>query len=66
LETGEIDQACTAFERARALEPFKADNHFNSGLCELRRGNADASRTAFARAMELRPELAPRIEAVQR
>lgn len=66
LEAGEVDEACSAFALARLLEPFNADNHFNVGLCELRRGNGEASDAAFDEALELRPSLAEQIDQMRR
>ncbi|MCZ6805558.1 MAG: tetratricopeptide repeat protein [Deltaproteobacteria bacterium] len=66
LQASEVDEACDAFAEARSLEPFNADNHFNVGLCELRRGDEKASNAAFERALELRPDLAGQIDQARR
>ncbi|MEK6596926.1 MAG: tetratricopeptide repeat protein, partial [Gemmatimonadota bacterium] len=53
---GRFDEAAAAFERAARLAPdLGADLYFKLGNLALRRGDAEAARTHWARTMELNP-----------
>jgi Flp pilus assembly protein TadD len=56
LETNELDEAITAFERARALAPRQADTYFNLGLVYWRKGEVHKAKESYRAGLALRPK----------
>ncbi len=54
-DAGRADEADAAFRRVLDVEPDLWEAHFGRGLLALQRGDAEAARAAFARAVELNP-----------
>jgi tetratricopeptide (TPR) repeat protein len=55
-EVNELDEAITAFERARALAPRQADTYFNLGLVYWRKGNISKAKESYRAGLALRPK----------
>jgi tetratricopeptide (TPR) repeat protein len=54
-EINELDDAITAFERARALAPGHADTYFNLGLVYWKKGNVNKAKESYRAGLALRP-----------
>jgi tetratricopeptide (TPR) repeat protein len=55
-EINELDDAITAFERARALAPGHADTYFNLGLVYWKKGNLNKAKESYRAGLALRPK----------
>jgi len=55
LEVNELDEAITAFERARVLAPKQPDTYFNLGLVYWKKGNLKKAKEAYRAGLALRP-----------
>jgi Tfp pilus assembly protein PilF len=55
-EVNELDEAISAFERARALAPRQADTYFNLGLVYWRKGNLSKAKESYRAGLALRPK----------
>jgi Tfp pilus assembly protein PilF len=55
-ELNELDEAITAFERARALAPGRADTYFNLGLVYWKKGNVNKAKESYRAGLALRPK----------
>jgi len=54
-ELNELDEAITAFERARTLAPGRADTYFNLGLVYWKKGNINKAKESYRAGLALRP-----------
>ena len=52
----ELDEAITAFERARALAPRQADTYFNLGLVYWKKGNVSKAKESYRAGLGTPPE----------
>jgi tetratricopeptide (TPR) repeat protein len=55
-EINDLDEAITAFERARALAPGRADTYFNLGLVYWKEGNINKAKESYRAGLALRPK----------
>jgi tetratricopeptide (TPR) repeat protein len=55
-ETNNLDEAITAFERARALAPRQADTYFNLGLVYWRKGAINKAKDSYRAGLALQPK----------
>jgi cytochrome c-type biogenesis protein CcmH/NrfG len=55
VQVNELDEAITAFERARALAPKQADTYFNLGLVFWRKGNIKRAKESYQAGLALQP-----------
>ncbi len=55
-EVNELDEAITAFERARILAPRQADTYFNLGLVYWRKGDLSKAKESYRAGLALRPK----------
>lgn len=55
-ETNNLDEAITAFERARSLAPRQADTYFNLGLVYWRRGEINQAKESYRAGLALHPK----------
>ena len=53
---GNPDDAAKQFARVLALDSRHAEAHYNLGLLQKERGQADAANQHFARALEINPD----------
>jgi tetratricopeptide (TPR) repeat protein len=55
-EINELDEAITAFERARVLAPGQADTYFDLGLVYWKKGNVNKAKESYRAGLALRPK----------
>jgi tetratricopeptide (TPR) repeat protein len=55
-ETNQLDEAITAFERARTLAPRQADTYFNLGLVYWRKGEINKAKESYRAGLALDPK----------
>lgn len=55
-ELNELDEAITAFERARVLAPGQPDTYFNLGLVYWRKANLNKAKESYRAGLTLRPK----------
>jgi tetratricopeptide (TPR) repeat protein len=61
-ETNNLDEAITAFERARTLAPKQADTYFNLGLLYWRKGEINKAKESYRAGLALNPKEASALE----
>jgi tetratricopeptide (TPR) repeat protein len=55
-ETNNLDEAITAFERARTLSPRQAETYFNLGLLYWRKGEINKAKESYRAGLVLNPK----------
>ena len=61
-ETNNLDEAVTAFERARTLAPKQADTYFNLGLLYWRKGEINKAKESYRAGLALDPQEASALQ----